>query len=490
MKSSRKLFVGPRVRRLREQYGWNQAQLAERLTLSLSYVSQIENNQRPVTAGVLLKLAETFGGDIAQFSEEQDRRQLTELDFALRDRSLRSEPLSPSALLRLTEQAPELVEAFLTLHQRHGRLQEEYAQTVDRFYGDLGADAGNGRPREPLVPLPHEEVRDYFNRCNNYIDSLDQLGERLARELQLLPGQRAAALRRAMQQRCGIEVVAIDSLADPEPDDSAWLRRLSAARRRLEIPASLTDAQQAFQIATQFALMVHQRELDAEVQSAGFDDPATQGLARQGLAHYFAAAVLLPYSEFLGAAKRSRYDIELLQQHFHVGFETVCHRLSTLQRAGARAVPFYFVRLDQAGNISKRHSATRFHFARHGGACPLWHVHEAFAQPERILTQVAEMPDGMRFFGIARTTGRGGGGFRSRRKLFAIGLGCELAHAHELVYADGIDLERPRDVVPIGPGCRVCPRTDCVQRAFPPAGKALVADSDHESLVSYRFKAD
>mgnify|MGYP001009382849 CR=1 FL=1 len=213
-------------------------------------------------------------------------------------------------------------------------------------------------------------------------------------------------------------------------------------------------------------------------------------LARQGLAHYFAAAVLLPYPEFLDAAKRSRYDIELLQQHFHVGFETVCHRLSTLQRAGARAVPFYFVRLDQAGNISKRHSATAFHFARHGGACPLWHVHEAFAQPERILTQVAEMPDGMRFFGIARTTGRGGGGFRSRRKLFAIGLGCELAHAHELVYADGIDLERPRDVVPIGPGCRVCPRTDCVQRAFPPAGKALVADSDHESLVSYRFKAD
>lgn len=498
MTSARKLFVGPRVRRLREQRGWNQAQLAERLALSLSYVSQIENNQRPVTAAVLLKLAETFGGDVGQFSEDQDRRQLAELDCALRDRTLRSEPLSPAALMRLTEQAPELVESFLTLHHRHGRLQEEYAQTVDRFYGELGADADDGRRREPLVPLPHEEVRDHFNRCNNYIDTLDRLGEALAQDLAqnlaMVPGQRVAALCTALHERCGVEVAAISSLdarsSTPGDDDSGWLRRLSASRRRLEIPASLTDAQQAFQIATQYALLAHRADIDAEVRAGGFVDPATQALARQGFAHYFAGAVLLPYEDFLSAAKRFRYDIELLQQHFHVGFETVCHRLSTLQRSGARAVPFYFVRLDQAGNISKRQSATAFHFARHGGACPLWHVHEAFAQPERILTQVAEMPDGVRFFGIARTTGRGGGGFRSRRKHFAIGLGCELTHARELVYADGIDIERPIDVVPIGPGCRVCPRSGCVQRAFPPAGKPLVADSDMESLVSYRFKTD
>ena len=482
MTSARKLFVGPRVRRLREQQLWSQTQLAGRLSLSLSYISQIENNQRPVTAGVLLKLAEVFGGDVAQFSEEHDRRQLGELDCALRDRTLRNEPLPADALVRFTEQAPELVDAFLTLYQRHGRLQEEHAQTVDRFYGDLGSETGDGRKREVLVPLPHEEVRDHFNRRNNYLDALDRLGEALAEELALVPGQRAAALRGALKARCGVEVVAAR-----DAEDGSWLRRLDGSRRRLEIPAGLTDAQQAFQIATQLTLMAHRDTVDAEVRDGGFADPAAQALARQGLAHYCAGAVLLPSQQFLDAARRCRYDIELLQQRFHVGFETVCHRLSTLQRAGARGVPFYFVRLDQAGNISKRQSATAFHFARHGGACPLWQVHEAFAQPERILTQVAEMPDGTRFFGIARTTGRGGGGFRSRRKLFAIGLGCELSHARELVYADGIDPERPRDVVPIGPGCRVCPRSDCVQRAFPPAGKALVTDSDAESLVSYRF---
>ena len=481
---ARKLFVGPRVRRLREQHALSQTALAERLQLSLSYVSQIESNQRPVTAAVLLRLAEAFGGDMSQFADDTDKRLLGELDCALQDRTLRSVAVPAPQLARMVEQSPELVEAFLLLYQRHQRLQEEYAQTVDRFYGEVG---GESRPG-PIAPLPHEEVRDHFNRRNNYIDRLDRLAEQLARDAGLAPGARATPLRELMRTHCGVEVMVSDDMRDPLRDGNA-LRRYEPARKRLWIPAHLSDAQQAFQIATQYALIAQREAIDAEVRDGGYSDAAAQGLARQGLAHYFAGATLLPYEAMLAAARESRYDIEWLEQRFHVSFETVCHRLSTLQRPGQRGVPFYFVRIDQAGNISKRQSATAFHFARHGGACPLWQVHEAFAQPNRILTQVAEMPDGTRFFGIARTIARGGGGWQARRKLFAIGLGCELSHARELVYADGLDVHAPRGVVPIGPGCRVCPRTDCVQRAFPPAGKVLVADSDAESLVSYRFES-
>lgn len=478
--TARKLFVGPRVRRLREQRNLTQTALAEQLGLSLSYVSQIENNQRPVTAAVLLKLAEVFGGDVGQFSEEQDKRLLSELDSALHDRGLFVDAVPPAQLARMVEQSPDLVDAFLALYQRHSRLQDEHAQTVDRFYGELGGE----HQRAAVSPLPHEEVRDFFNRRNNYVDRLDRLGEQVATELSLLPGGRGAPLRAALLSQCRIEVV-----ASTEDGAGAALRRFDPHRRRLHIASHLSDAQQAFQMATQLALVAHRDAVDLEVQDGGFSDAPTQGLARQGLAHYFAGAVLLPYEAFLEAARACRYDIESLQQRFQVSFETVCHRLSTMQRPGARGVSFYFVRVDQAGNISKRQSATSFHFARHGGACPLWQVHEAFVQPGRILTQVAEMPDGMRFFGIARTVERGGGGFTAQRKLFAIGLGCELAHARELVYADGLDVAAPRPVVPIGPGCRVCPRADCVQRAFPPAGKILVADSDAESLVSYRFES-
>jgi predicted transcriptional regulator/plasmid maintenance system antidote protein VapI len=461
---------------MREQRGWNQQLLAQRLQLSLSYVSQIENNQRPVTAAILLKLAELFGADIGQFSEDQEKRQLAELDCALHDRTLRAEPASPASLARMIEQAPELVDAFLTLYQRYGHLQEQYAVATERYYGELG---GTGR-QEALAPLPYEEVRDFFNRRNNYLDSLDRLGEELARTLQLRPGQGSAPLQQVLRQHCQVEVEITDA-------GSAYLRRYQPAQHRLQVAAGLNDAQQAFQIATQYALHLHADVIEREIKDGGLVSEASCALARQGLAHYFAAAVLLPYADFLAKAQGCRYDIELLQQHFHVSFETVCHRLSTLQRAGARGVPFYFVRVDQAGNISKRQSATAFHFARHGGACPLWHVHEAFAQPGRILGQVAEMPDGTRFFGIARTIERGGGGYKTRRKSFAIGLGCELSRAGELVYAEGIDVNAPHEVVPIGPGCRMCPRENCVQRAFPPSGRPLLVDADLESLVSYRF---
>lgn len=485
--AARKLYVGPRVRRLREQLGWNQSQLATRLALSLSYVSQIETNQRPVTAGVLLKLAEVFGGDVAQFSEEQDQRLLAELGAALGDRSLVPTPPSAAQLSRLVEQAPELAEAYITLYQRHLRLQDEHAQLIDRFYGEQGGSRAAGTVSAWNSPLPHEAVRDFFNRRDNYLDGLDRLAESLAHALKLQPGQRAMALREALLQRCGVTIEPLS-----EPGAGELLRHFDPRRRRLQISPHLSDAQQAFQMATQYALLTAEDAMAAEVRDAGFSDEASRALARQGLAHYFAAAVLLPYGDFLRAARESRYDLELLQQRFQLGFETVCHRLSTLQRPGARGVPFYFVRVDQAGNISKRQSASSFHFSRHGGACPLWHVHEAFAQPGRILTQVAEMPDGSRFFGIARTIERhGSGGYRARRKHFAIGLGCELSHAHELVYAEGLGLElgRAPPAVPIGPGCRVCPREDCVQRAFAPAGKPLLAESDRESLLSYRFRA-
>lgn len=485
---NRKLFVGPRVRRLREQLEWNQSQLAARLSLSLSYVSQIETNQRPVTAAVLLKLAEVFGGGIGQFSEELDQQLLADLDAALRDRSPAATlggGVAPAQFSRLVEQAPELAQAFVALHQRHLRLKAEHAELIDRVYGEEGGRAavasGWGEP------LPHEAVRDHFNRRNNHIEALDAQAEALVESLSLQPGRRTEALRLALAQRCGVSV----ELAEAGPAAEAFLRDFDARRRRLRLAAHLSDAQQAFQLATQYALLVEADVIEAEVQDAGFVDVATRALARQGLAHYFAGAVLLPYAAFLAAARATRYDIELLQQRFQVGVETVCHRLSTLQRPGARGVPFYFVRVDQAGNISKRQSASGFHFARHGGACPLWHVHEAFAQPGRMLTQIAEMPDGSRYFGIARTIERqGGGGFRSRRKLFAVGLGCDLAHARDLVYADGMDLGAPAvaaQAVPIGPGCRVCPREHCVQRAFPPAGRTLLADSNSESLVSYRF---
>lgn len=469
-----KQFAGARLRRLRRQRGMSQAAMATRMGLSLSYVCQLENDQRPVTPAVLLKLSEAFQCDLADFADTHDRRLMSELQTVLRDRTVVTDEVAPADLGRLVDQAPELAATLVSLYHRHVRLHEDYRQLVHRFYGD--------EQRPPLAPLPHEEVRDFFNRRQNYVDRLDRAAEELAARLRLVPGSRAAALAAELASRRNVRVVfERDGLAPGE------LRRLDPDGRRLHVAPSLNDGQQAFQIATQLALTAYGDLIEAEVREAGLVDEESQALARHGLAHYFAGATLMPYRAFLGAAGQSGYDIEALQQQFHVGFESVCHRLSTIQRPGARGVPFYFVRVDQAGNISKRQSAAPFHFAQQGGACPLWHVHDAFSQPGRILTQVAEMPDGTRFFGLARTIERGGGGYHEPRKVFAVGLGCEVSHADALVYARGLDLRSHQHVVPIGPGCRVCPRTNCAQRAFPPVGKYLETDTNSESLVSYRF---
>ncbi len=198
------------------------------------------------------------------------------------------------------------------------------------------------------------------------------------------------------------------------------------------------------------------------------DDPAlppdAQALLRIGLANYFAGALILPYRDFLHTAEATGYDIDLIAARFGVGFETTCHRLSTLQRPQARGVPFFFIRVDRAGNISKRQSATDVHFSRIGGSCPLWAIYEAFARPGEILRQIAQMPDGRSYLWIARMVTHGRGGFGAPVKTFAVALGCDLAHAERLVYAQGLDLRNPAQATPIGPGCKLCDRTACPQR--------------------------
>ncbi|MDP5349174.1 MAG: short-chain fatty acyl-CoA regulator family protein, partial [Paracoccaceae bacterium] len=205
-----------------------------------------------------------------------------------------------------------------------------------------------------------------------------------------------------------------------------------------------------------------------------------------GLANFFAGAALMPYCAFQAAAHETRHDLELLAHRFGASIEQVAHRLSTLQRPGAKGIPFFFVRVDQAGTITKRHSATRLQFARFGGACPLWNVHRAFETPGRFLRQLAETPDGVRYISLARDVSKPGGSFGAPTRRFAIALGCEVRHAADLVYADDMDLANPRAFEPIGISCRICERKDCHQRSVPPLERRLSINSDERGVLPYR----
>lgn len=469
----RKQFVGVRLRRLREEKGLSQAALARALELSPSYLNQLEQNLRPLTVPVLLKINAVFGVDVQLFSEDEEARLVADLREALTEAGV-ADGVALAELKELSSSMPAVGRALLSLHRR-------YREVVGRLE-EVSTRLGEEWQAAPKPLMPFEEVRDFFYARHNHFDTLDTAGEKLHRAANLSIGNMAPGLLIHLTRRHDVRVVVVEGGAEGDRTS----RRFDRSSRTLYLSADLTAGQRAFHMATQVAFLEQAEALDRLTAQADFSGEEARRLARIGLASYFAGAVILPYQPFLTAAENLRYDIERLERQFGVGFETICHRLSTLQRAEARGVPFFFVRVDRAGNISKRQSATDFHFSRVGGSCPLWNVYEAFAQPGRILTQRALMPDGRQYLWVARTVSHGAGGYGNPAKQFAIGLGCDIRHAPRLVYAKGMDLSDMEAATPIGAGCKVCERTDCVQRAFPAIGRPLAVDEAVARFTPYR----
>ncbi|HVW47915.1 MAG TPA: short-chain fatty acyl-CoA regulator family protein [Solirubrobacterales bacterium] len=464
------VLAGARLRHLREERGLSQAALAQQLEISASYLNQIEHDKRPLTVPVLLRITEAFGIDAEFFSTQDTARLVAELRDALLDEAIGVD-VSDGEVAELAAAMPSVARALISLRRR-------YRDTVERTTAQLG---GQGTAADALpATMPHEEVRDFFYDRKNYIGPLDEAAERVNSELDLRPGDARVPLVRRLRDRHDVRVV-----GRPADAPAGELRRYDPEARVLRLSEQLRPGQQAFQLATQLAFLEHDELLDDLVADARLSGPEAQGLTRIGLAHYYAAAVLMPYRPFRATAEEFHYDVERLADHFRVGFEVVCHRLSTLQRPRLAGVPFSFVRVDRAGNMSKRQSATGFHFSRGGGTCPLWAVYEAFTTPGRILTQVARMPDGRDYFWIARTVARRRTGYGMPTKTFALGLGCELRHAHRLVYSRGLDLADRSSATKIGMGCKTCEWTDCPQRAFPSLGRSLAVDERRSTFVPY-----
>jgi predicted transcriptional regulator/DNA-binding XRE family transcriptional regulator len=468
-----KTFAGARLRRLREERRMSQIDLARQLSISPSYLNQIEHDVRPLTVPVLIRITEVFGVDTTYFAQHDASRRVSDLREALPARA------SLSDLTELATKLPEVAEAVIDLYRRYRQVADQLTELV----GDREAFAGRA---------PHDQVTDFFYRRQNYVPELDEPAEALAAKIGVGRGNTLTALHQHLAERHGVRIILNDT--DGMRGD---LHRYDRGTRTLHLSTSLRPGRQAMRIAAQIALLEYAEIIDDIVEEEqsqavgpGGDDLQTRILLRIGLANYFAAALLLPYGEFLSMAESLRYDIELLGERFAMGYETICHRLSTLQRPKARGVPFSFVRVDRAGNMSKRQSATGFPFSRSGGTCPLWNVYEAFSAPGRVMTQVAAMPDGQRYLWIARTVTRHHGGYGQPGKVFAIGLGCELRHAHRLVYSTGVDLAATGAATPIGPGCRTCERLTCPQRAAAPIGGLLDLDENRSTFVPYPLRPE
>lgn len=462
--ATQKIYAGAALRETRARAKLTQRAFADRLGVSLPYLSQMENNHRPVSAGVLLKLASEFSLDLSAMAVGDADRMVVDLSEALADPMFEAPPGMIDLRLATTN-APAFARAFLRLYRAHREGQERLAALDEA----LGAGMQNA------TSSPWEEVRDFFHYCDNYIDAVDRAAERFAMaEPDLPPLTRAInALRDS-----GLRVVTAELGNSTVYRRDGDLITLNAAASRETL---------AFQLLHLIALETRGNLLEATLELARFRSTGARDIARVGLANYFAGAAMMPYSHFLATARAERHDLERLAHLFHASLEQVAHRLSTMQRAGNKGVPFFFVRVDQAGTITKRHSATRLQFARFGGACPLWTVHQAFETPTRFLRQLAETPDGKRYLCLSRDVSKPGGAFGAPMRRFAICLGCEITHARDMVYADGLDLGNPGLFEPIGISCRICPRTNCHQRSVPPVDREIRIPRDREGPLPYTF---
>lgn len=449
------VHLGTKIRALRRREQMTQVQLAARLGVSPSYLNLIESNRRPLTAPLLIKVAEVFQIDLQTFASSDDARLIADLMEAFGDPLFHAHGLTGADVRELAASSPNTARAVLTLYRKYREVSENAHS--------LAAAVSEDSDFSPVDHhrLPSEEVNDLLQRRTNHFPELEEGAEALWRDGRLTFEDLQRGLVRHLSEVHGVEVRIVRA-----SEGRGAVRRFDAERRVLALSEVLPPRSRHFQLAHQIALLSQSETIDRLLRDETLTTPESRSLARVALANYFAGAVLMPYARILEAARSERYDIELLCHRFRTSFEQVSHRLTTLRRPGAEGVPFHFMRLDIAGNISKRFSASGIRFARFSGVCPRWNVHAAFLTPGMIRVQLSRMPDGTTYFCVARAVRRDGGRFTSVHTVQAVGIGCRVEHARELIYADGVALD-PETAVPVGVTCRLCERMECEQRVFP-----------------------
>lgn len=444
--------------------------MAGELGVSPSYVNLVERNQRPVSADLLVRIAGAYDLDLAAFSGERADDLFQTLNDAFADPILQNAGVTREDAHELAAGNPVLGDALAALYRAYRTAQSEL---LEARAGGRSGDAD-----------PVDEARGFIQASRNYFAPLDEAGERIAGDI----GRAQSSLFDALARRF-LDVHRLRVRVLPGEVMGGALRRLNRHSGEVLISESLDHASRTFHLALQLALIEESNALDRLVNEAKFETDAGRRLSRTALANYAAAAIMLPYQAFRASATELRHDVEALSRRFNASFEQVAHRLTTLQKPGAEGVPFFFLRVDAAGNVSKRYSGGFFPFARYGGSCPLWNVHETFRTPRRILTQIVALPEGEKFFSIARTVHGGAGYYGAPSAERAVALGCELQHADKLVYADGLDLAAAAPT-PIGVTCRLCERPDCAARAHPPLKRRLIMDEHRRLATPFSFAFD
>lgn len=464
-----KTFVGAQLRQLRRERQLTQAQMAKALGISPGYVNLLENNQRSLSVRLLMALTDAYRLDWRDIVRDETSNLLAELRTIIRDPMFTGRVPDLQELRAAIDHAPRLVEQFLKLYGIH-------RTTLERIMR-----RGTGGTPEGLLASSGEAViHDFFHDHSNYFHALEIAAEQLRAAGPCDTDDIYAGLKARLSKAHNITV-----RRRRAEEMVQALRVYDRNERVVYLSEALDHCNQVFQLAHVLCLVELQSLLDELTASSGIASRTSLARCHVELANYFAAAFLMPYETFLNTAESMAYDIDRISVRFGVSFEQACHRLTTLQRPGAKGVPFFFLRVDKAGNVTKRFNSTSFHLAEYGGACPVWNIHMAFRTPGVILPQFVELPDGDRFFTISRTVDRPAINLETQDHRLAVALGCELQYANKLGYAAAYNLDDQRMFSRIGINCHLCPRRACSQRAHQPIFMELPLDTARRGNTRY-----
>jgi predicted transcriptional regulator/DNA-binding Xre family transcriptional regulator len=457
--------LGARIKRLRRGKNISQADLALSLGISASYLNLIEHNRRKITVPLLFSIAGQLEVEPGELIDSDEGRLVGDLMEAFGDELFADSNVTNLEIRDLGQSNPVVGRAVLKLYDRY-RLASK-------------REAGSAVPSdtEPFH-LATDAISDFLQVNANHFPSLEEAAERIRSDVDASGDDFERGLRAYLFNAFGVDV-RLASLA-------YGIARKFEPRTNYLLLSDILPAETAlFLTAQHLGHLAIGSEVEAIIAASSLPEGDAPLLARNVLSAYFAGALIMPYASFLRACRDYRYDIERIARRFGASFEQVCHRMTTLQRKGAEGIPLHLIRTDIAGNISKRFSLSGIHIPRHSGACPRWNVYAAFLAPERINVQLSQMPDGKRYFCIARTVLKGGYRYNAPRRTMSIGLGCSIHDAREMIYSDGVDLAGDGQVIPIGVACRICPRLECEQRAHPPVDHRFQLDENVRPLSLY-----
>ncbi len=465
--------IGIVIRRLRREKSITQKSLANQLGISVAYINLIENNRRNITVPLLLKVATIFNIELTELTNDYNKQLNSDLMDVFSDNIFEEHELKNNDIKDFSINSPIVGDAVRTLYDKYMQNKKDLAELADQMISvkqEISDTVGSDKSSADIIS-------DMLQSNNNYFSDIEEVAENVSNNIDFNLGNRLISMISYLKKNFNIKV----DLEDKSSNEN-FIKKFISEQNLLKISNTLSRESTEFLMAHQIGLLTAKSAIEKRLKLEGISDTNTIALGKTVLANYFASCLIMPYDQFWNAAKKYRYDIDILSNRFDASFEQVCHRLTTLQKPNKMGIPFHFMRVDIAGNVSKRFTLSGLKIPRYSVACPRWNVYSAFLSPGKIKVQLSKMLDGTTFVCLARTVSKRIGNYCSPETFFSIGLGFDLSYSKDCIYADNLDLN---NAVPTGLSCRTCERENCRQRAFPPIHKRLKFNENVRGLSGY-----